>query len=215
MRPAMRCSTRGARTWAKAALRSDKDKPPGVFPASLRWPDAAFNGDEPTWHRANMFWRYFDWRGDGQLYDQLLCSWVRTGDDALLVPLRRHARAAAGVAGCGETPAAAPEGSAGLGGGAALCATARLLGRRRAVAARDGRRAFRRSRCCGVTRRRTCVIRLGGERGGAGGGHRAQPAGAPALQHPAAHDGGVVHRSRARGAATSTTGMAPTSSSRC
>jgi hypothetical protein len=96
-------------TWAKAALRTEKGKPAGLFPASLRWPDAAFNGDEPSWHRANMFWHYFDWRPDGMLYDQLLCSWLRTRDDALLEPLRRtlallteHSPAAA----------AAPEGSA-------------------------------------------------------------------------------------------------------
>ena len=101
-----------SRTWAKAALRSDKDKPPGVFPASLRWPDASFNGDEPTWHRANMFWRYFDWRGDGQLYDQLLYSWVRTGDDALLVPLRDTLALLQAWPDAAKR-AAAPEGSAG------------------------------------------------------------------------------------------------------
>ncbi len=102
-------------TWAKAALRTDKGKPVGLFPASLRWPDAAFNGDEPTWHRANMFWRYFDWRGDGQLYDQLLCTWLRTRDDALLEPLRRtlallQAQAAGGPE--AADAGAAPEGSA-------------------------------------------------------------------------------------------------------
>jgi hypothetical protein len=103
-------------TWAKAALRTDKGKPAGLFPASLRWPDAAFNGDEPTWHRANMFWRYFDWRGDGQLYDQLLCTWLHTRDDALLEPLRRtlallQAHAAENRA-APDTGAAAAEGSA-------------------------------------------------------------------------------------------------------
>lgn len=46
----------------------------GVVPASIRTADGAFNGDEPTWHRANMFWPYFDWyAGKGlQIYDQLL-----------------------------------------------------------------------------------------------------------------------------------------------
>ncbi len=74
-------------TWAKAAKSSAKGKPAGLFPASIRWPDAAINGDEPSWHRANMFWRYFDWGGDGRLYDQLLFSWVRTGDASLLGPM--------------------------------------------------------------------------------------------------------------------------------
>jgi hypothetical protein len=101
-----------SRTWAAAAARTDKGKPPGVFPASLRWPDAAFNGDEPTWHRANMFWRYFDWRGDGMLYDQLLHTWSRSGDDALLEPMRATLRLLQSF----PDPvarAAAPEGSAG------------------------------------------------------------------------------------------------------
>lgn len=97
-------------TWAKAALRTDKGKPAGLFPASLRWPDAAVNGDEPSWHRANMFWRYFDWRGDGQLYDQLLCTWLRTRDDALLEPMR--ATLALVAAAVPDPAAAPPEGSA-------------------------------------------------------------------------------------------------------
>jgi hypothetical protein len=78
-----------SRTWAHAAARTDKGKPAGVFPASLRWPDAAFNGDEPSWHRSNMFWRYFDWTADGQLYDQLLYSWLRTRDTELLKPMEQ------------------------------------------------------------------------------------------------------------------------------
>lgn len=78
---------RWSRTWVAAAGRTDKGKPPGLFPASLRWPDAAFNGDEPSWHAANMYWRYFDWDGGGQLYDQLLFSWVRTADDSLHEPM--------------------------------------------------------------------------------------------------------------------------------
>lgn len=74
--------------WAKAAARTDKGKPLGLFPASLRWPDAAFNADEPAWHRAAMFWDYFDWDGQGDLYDQLLYSWNDTHEPALLAPMR-------------------------------------------------------------------------------------------------------------------------------
>lgn len=96
-----------SRTWAAAAARTDKGKPAGLFPASLRWPDAVVNGDEPSWHRANMFWRYFDWRGDGMLYDQLLHTWTRSRDDSLLAPLRTT------LAFLQSVPAnvAAPEGS--------------------------------------------------------------------------------------------------------
>ncbi|MBE2212897.1 MAG: hypothetical protein IAE82_03425, partial [Opitutaceae bacterium] len=74
--------------WAKVAARTDKAKPAGLFPASVRWPDAAFNGDEPTWYRANMFWDYYDWRGDGDLYHQLLSAWLTSGDERLLTPMR-------------------------------------------------------------------------------------------------------------------------------
>lgn len=101
-----------SRTWARAALRTDKGKPAGVFPASLRWPDAAINGDEPTWHRANMFWHYFDWTADGQLYDQLLFSWLRTRDATLLAPMEKTLALLAAWADPARR-AAAPEGSAG------------------------------------------------------------------------------------------------------
>ena len=99
-------------TWAKAALRTDKGKPAGLFPASLRWPDAAFNGDEPGWHRANMIWDYYDWEPEGMLYDELLCSWLRTRDDALLAPLRTTLALVQTWAGRSDR-ASQPEGSAG------------------------------------------------------------------------------------------------------
>lgn len=76
-------------TWRAAALRTDKGKPLGLFPASLRYPDEVFNGDEPTWYEANMYWSYFDWRGGGTMYDQLLFTWQLTGDESLLEPMFR------------------------------------------------------------------------------------------------------------------------------
>ena len=101
-----------SRTWAAAAARTDKGKPAGLFPASLRFPDAAFNGDEPTWHQANMFWSYFNWRGDGMLYDQLLHAWTRSGDAALLAPMRATLALLASWTDP-DKRAAAPVGSAG------------------------------------------------------------------------------------------------------
>jgi hypothetical protein len=101
-----------SRTWAAAAARTDKGKPAGPFPASLRFPDAAFNGDEPTWHHANMFWSYFNWRGDGMLYDQLLHAWTRSGDATLHAPMRATLALLAQWTDAAKR-AAAPEGSAG------------------------------------------------------------------------------------------------------
>ena len=50
-----------SQAWAQAAQRTDKGKPAGLIPPSIRFPDEALNGDEPAWHRANMYWDYFDW----------------------------------------------------------------------------------------------------------------------------------------------------------
>lgn len=76
-----------SRAWVSAAARTSKGKPAGLFPASVRFPDEAFNGDEPTWYRADMFWDYFDWSGGSQLLDQTFFSYTLSGDDALLAPL--------------------------------------------------------------------------------------------------------------------------------
>lgn len=77
-----------ARAWAAAAMRTDKGKPAGLIPASVRGTDEALNGDEPTWHQANMFWRYFNWpQADGsKMLDQLLFTYTLTGDTTLLTP---------------------------------------------------------------------------------------------------------------------------------
>ncbi|MEM1127178.1 MAG: hypothetical protein AAGI71_11050 [Bacteroidota bacterium] len=81
-----------ARGWTDAALRTDKGKPRGLIPASVRAADGALNGDEPTWYQANMFWPYFDWPGaDGtKMLDQFLFTYHLTGDEALLEPLQAH-----------------------------------------------------------------------------------------------------------------------------
>lgn len=81
--------TEWAHAWASAAMRTDKGKPKGIMPASIRYPDEAFNGDEPTWYKANMYWSYFDWAhtGGSMILEQLLFSFSQTRDEALLEPL--------------------------------------------------------------------------------------------------------------------------------
>ena len=78
-----------SRAWLSAALRTDKGKPKGIFPASIRFDDGVFNGDEPTWHIANMYWTYYDWRhGAGaSMLDQLWFTYTLTHDLELLQPL--------------------------------------------------------------------------------------------------------------------------------
>ncbi|MDH3650141.1 MAG: hypothetical protein OEQ53_10685, partial [Saprospiraceae bacterium] len=77
-----------ARSWTAMSLKTDKGKPAGILPVSVRSTDESINGDEPHWHKANMFWSYFDYRGDGLVLDHLLSMWVHTGDDHLLAPLK-------------------------------------------------------------------------------------------------------------------------------
>lgn len=76
-----------SKAWATVAQRSDKGKPTGILPPSIRHTDEAINGDEPTWYRANMFWEYYDFTGDGQMLDQLLFTWQYTQDPILLEPI--------------------------------------------------------------------------------------------------------------------------------
>jgi hypothetical protein len=78
-----------AKTWQEAAMSTKKGKPKGIVPASLRFPDEAINGDEPTWYKANMFWDYFEWGhvGGTMILDQMLFSYTQTFRPELLGPL--------------------------------------------------------------------------------------------------------------------------------
>lgn len=75
--------------WVSAALRTDKGKPKGIIPASVRFTDEAFNGDEPNWYRANMFWHYYEWEhyAGSMILDQLLFCYILTKDEQLLQPM--------------------------------------------------------------------------------------------------------------------------------
>ena len=79
--------TEWAETWAEASMRTDKGKPRGIVPASIRFPDGAVNGDGDTWYDAEMYWSYFNWRGGGMMLEQLLFSYTMTKNEALLEPL--------------------------------------------------------------------------------------------------------------------------------
>jgi hypothetical protein len=75
--------------WLSTAGRVDKGKPQGILPASVRFPDEEFNGDNPTWYDADMFWRYFEWEANAgtMILDQLLYSYSVTRDEKFTVPL--------------------------------------------------------------------------------------------------------------------------------
>ncbi len=75
--------------WVHAALRTDKGKPRGIVPASIRFTDEALNGDEQTWYQANMFWNYYEWKhyAGSMMLDQLLFTYLLTKDKQLLEPM--------------------------------------------------------------------------------------------------------------------------------
>ena len=75
--------------WADAAMRTDKGKPKGLIPASIRFPDDAINGDGPNWYEANMYWDFYEWQhyAGSLMLDQLLFTYTLTGDAHLLEPM--------------------------------------------------------------------------------------------------------------------------------
>jgi hypothetical protein len=75
--------------WAVAAKGTDKGKPAGIVPPSIRFPDEAINGDETSWHEANMYWDYYDWaaHAGSLMLDQMLFTFTLTGDENLLEPI--------------------------------------------------------------------------------------------------------------------------------
>lgn len=76
--------------WLDATKRLDKGKPAGIIPASVEFPTGAFNGDEPNWYTANMYWDYFDWSGGSAILDQFLYTWTLTGSGKYLEPFYQH-----------------------------------------------------------------------------------------------------------------------------
>lgn len=75
--------------WVAVAMRTDKGKPQGIIPASFRATDGTINGDEANWFDANMYWKYFDWDHNlgTMLMDQLLFTYILTGNEELLTPI--------------------------------------------------------------------------------------------------------------------------------
>lgn len=97
-----------SKAWATIAQGTEKGKPAGILPPSIRSTDGAINGDEPTWYKANMFWEYYDYTGGGYMLDQLLFSWLYSQDPALLVPMEASLQLIQDYA---EAGLDAPEGS--------------------------------------------------------------------------------------------------------
>ncbi|WP_148075658.1 hypothetical protein [Bythopirellula goksoeyrii] len=75
--------------WIAAALKTEKGKPHGILPASVRFTDESINGDGENWYQADMYWDYFDWHhsAGSLLLDQFFFTYLLTKDERLLQPL--------------------------------------------------------------------------------------------------------------------------------
>ncbi len=75
--------------WISVAMNTEKGKPLGILPASIRFADESINGDGENWYEANMYWKYFDWdhSAGSLLLDQFLFTYLLTRDERLLQPL--------------------------------------------------------------------------------------------------------------------------------
>ena len=86
---AQRLLTEWAMAWWTASQRTEKNKPLGVVPASIRLHDMALNGDEPNWYDANMFWDYYNWSGEYFMLDHFLFMASCLRDESLVLPLNQ------------------------------------------------------------------------------------------------------------------------------
>jgi len=78
-----------SKAWLSASLKTEKEKPIGIIPPSVRYYDEAINGDEPNWYKANMMWDYYDWAhsSGSKILDNLIFTFTLTKDDSLLLPI--------------------------------------------------------------------------------------------------------------------------------
>lgn len=83
-------------TWVDATARAENGKPPGILPASIRWPDGAAAGAEKPWWEpvkpGGYMHSYYIWPSViTELTDALVIAHVKTGKDKYLQPLRSMA----------------------------------------------------------------------------------------------------------------------------
>ncbi|MBX3007143.1 MAG: hypothetical protein KF816_03845 [Melioribacteraceae bacterium] len=75
--------------WLHIALMTEKGKPRGIIPSSIRYYDEAINGDGTNWYNADMLWTYFDWEHSvgSMIMDQLFFTYTLNGNIKLLEPI--------------------------------------------------------------------------------------------------------------------------------
>lgn len=75
--------------WLHASLSTEKNKPEGLLPSSVRWYDEAVNGDGLTWYKSDMLWDYFDWKhsAGSMILDQMFFTYTLNNNSKLLQPI--------------------------------------------------------------------------------------------------------------------------------
>ena len=73
--------------WLEDCLRTDRGKPYGVVPPSVRYDDDAISGYGPSWYDSDMFWTYYNFRGGSRMMQQFLATFELTGDEKYLQPI--------------------------------------------------------------------------------------------------------------------------------
>jgi len=75
-------------SWLEDTYRTDKGKPYGVVPSAIRFSDDAIGGHADNWHHPEMFWHYFDFRSGSKMLLQFLSTYMLTGDEKYLEPIK-------------------------------------------------------------------------------------------------------------------------------
>ncbi len=81
-------------TWVDATARAEHDKPAGVIPAAIHWPDGACKGPGEDWWdpRHHNEPKLYEWPAAmSKMTDTLLLTWHMTSDEKYLQPLRSMA----------------------------------------------------------------------------------------------------------------------------
>lgn len=83
-------------TWVDATARAENGKPPGILPASIRWPDGSAAGAEGNWWEpikpGGYMHSYYLWPSViTEMTDALMLAHVMTGKESYLAPLRSMA----------------------------------------------------------------------------------------------------------------------------
>ncbi|MBI4664073.1 MAG: hypothetical protein HY735_35200 [Verrucomicrobia bacterium] len=81
------------KTWAEAATRGERGKPPGILPTAIHWPDGQAGGvGERWWQPENYSTPLYDFPSAmSMMLNTLLLTYHMTGDRSFLEPIRSMA----------------------------------------------------------------------------------------------------------------------------